>query len=148
MTEYAYSRNAPCISCSTSMSTIRSVKSSGGGEGVRRAMPPSLPRQPTRPVRRAEAAFVRDLGHLASTSAEAGGATVRRGVPDRDDPDGGAVARDVEGGPECLVSTRWQAEETGSQPGVDRGQQHQQGRQAGVDVPVGDRPAGLVAVGP
>src|SRR6478609_11637929 len=39
MTEYAYSKKLVCISDDTSMSTIRSVKSSStGGGGVRRAM--------------------------------------------------------------------------------------------------------------
>lgn len=36
MTEYAYSRKEPCISSTTSMSRIRSSKSSGGGVFVLR----------------------------------------------------------------------------------------------------------------
>ena len=38
MTEYAYSRKLVCISEDTSMSTIRSVKSSSGGAVFLRAM--------------------------------------------------------------------------------------------------------------
>src|SRR5688500_2545215 len=46
MTEYAYSRKEPCISSTTSMSRMRSSKSSGGGVFVlRRAIAAATPSQ-------------------------------------------------------------------------------------------------------
>jgi len=35
------------------------------------------------------------------------------------------------------------AEEAGTQAGIDRGQEHQQRREPGVDVPVGGRPPSI-----
>src|SRR3712207_917636 len=75
-------------------------------------------------------------------------AVLRARVADRHHADRPVGARDAERRPQCVHALGRDAEEARAQPLVDGGQQHQQRGHAGVDVPVGDRPPGLVPVGP
>ena len=68
--------------------------------------------------------------------------------PMEHDPDDGAAGRDAEGRLDGVVVRRRHPEEEPAEPLVDGGEQDEQRRHAGVDVPVGDRPTRLVAVGP
>src|SRR3569833_1910456 len=88
--------------------------------------------------------------HLVDAAAAAlerrRAAVVGPGVADGDAADGRVLLRHPEGLVEGRVLRRLDAEEAGPQPLVDRGQQHQQGGHAGVDVPVRHGPACLVLV--
>ena len=91
------------------------------------------------------------LGQLPPWPAGGGpgrGGSRRGGPAQGDDADDAAVVGDRERLVDVLVALRRHAEEQATQALVDRGQQHQQRRHAGVDVPVRHRPAGLVHVGP
>src|SRR5450755_635693 len=69
-------------------------------------------------------------------------------VPDRDAPDRVVITRHAELGPERIQEVGHDPEEAGAEIFVYRGQQHQQRRHPGVDVPVRRRPVSLSAIGP
>ena len=92
--------------------------------------------------RRSPAAAVHDLVDAAPAATQRGRPpVVGARVADRHAADGPEVLGHAERLPERGQPLRRDAEEAGAQPLVDGGEQHQQRGHAGVDVPVGHRPA-------
>src|SRR5439155_16246666 len=89
-----------------------------------------------------------DVGKWASATSERRRPTVRQRMSQADNAYESESGGNLQACPDRLVGVRWHPEEARGQALVYGAEQDQQARHAGVDVPVRNRPARWIPVGP